>query len=578
MKQVNIYHAPSRFLPFKLWDLLALVLIFAIFSAVAWGTSQMSKPFHLGDSIYISLNPKNLPLYGLESVLRMLIAMFFSLLATFIFGSLAVKNKHAERILLPIIDILQSMPVLGFLSITVGGFIVLFNGSLFGPEAACIFVLFTAQTWNMLLGFYQALKNIPDDLQEAAAMFHLSAWQRFWRIEVPLAMPSLVWNMMMSMSASWVFLVASEAITVNNQNIQLPGIGSYIFYAIQQANMHATLYAIGAMLVVILLYDQLLFRPLVQWSEKFRFEQNPDDNQTRAWFTIILQKSYLNKLFGVVGARLKNIFFSFRLPRLAWLNNDVQLSAGFHLTLVSMWYILILVIIVISSYTLGKFIFSSLSLAEAWLTFKLGLATLLRVLSTVAISAIIWFPVGIWIGLRPQVARFIQPIIQFLAAFPANLLFPLLVLFILHFNLNPQIWLTLLMIAGSQWYILFNVIAGTRTLSKDLFYVTNNFSVSGWLWWKRFIIPGVFPYFVTGAITAAGAAWNLSIVAEIAQWGNRTISAYGLGAYITTYTHNGDFHRIALSIAVMCLFVLLFNRILWKPLYRIAEKRYGVSQ
>lgn len=578
MSENAFYKKPFSTIPINLWDVVALLIILAAIAFIAWGSQQMSHPFHIGAPITIHLAPSYLPGYAVQTVFRMLIAMCFSLLFTFVFGTLAAKNKHAERIIIPAIDILQSVPVLGFLSITVAGFIALFPGSLWGPECACIFAIFTAQAWNMALGFYQSLKNIPDDLMEASKMFHLSKWQHFWRIEVPLAMPSLLWNTMMSMSASWVFLVASEAISVANQTINLPGIGSYIALAIADKNTSAICYAIITTFIVIMLYDQILFRPLIKWSEQFRFEQHATEKDNRSWFTFILQRMYLIYYFGKFLNWLQDILLNkkifsanaqaqnFSIKNYPWLNKLILIA----------WYLIVITAIIVSLIMLNKFIFSTLTLQDAWYAIKLGFATLLRVFATIIISSLIWIPLGVWIGLRPKLAQLIQPVIQFLAAFPANLLFPFITWFIMRYGLNIQVWLTSLMVIGSMWYIAFNVIAGTTTLPQDYHLATNNLGVSGWLWWKRFILPGIFPYFITGAITATGAAWNLSIVAEFVQWGHHRIIAYGLGAYVTEFTQQGDFHRIALGISIMCLFVLVLNRILWQPLYKLVEQRFGI--
>jgi len=579
MKGTQFYQKPNNSFPVNLWDVVALLLILAAIAFLAWGSQQMARPFQLGNTLAISLDPRNLPSYAIQTVFRMLIAMVFSFLFTFTIGTLAAKNKHAERVIIPAIDILQSVPVLGFLSITVAGFIALFPGSLLGPQCACVFVIFTAQAWNMALGFYQSLKKIPEDLQEASKMFHLSKWQNFWCIEVPLAMPSLLWNTMMSMSASWVFLVASEAISVANQHINLPGIGSYIALAIVHADTRAVCYAIIATFVVIMLYDQILFRPLIKWSEQFRFEQNPDDKESRSWFTFLLQRTYLMHYFGMFFSYLRDLILNNRIlstPKIK--NRTLQHTNNIYINkiIIFIWYVTVITAVIASIIMLSKFIFGTLTIADAWYAIKLGAATLLRVFAAITISAMIWLPLGVWIGLRPKLARTIQPIIQFLAAFPANLLFPFITWFIVHYALNIQIWLTSLMIIGSMWYIAFNVIAGTTTLPQDYHLATNNMGVKGWLWWKRFILPGIFPYFITGAITATGAAWNLSIVAEFVTWGSHSVKAYGLGAYVQQYTNLGDFHRIALGIAVMCLFVLILNRILWQPLYKLAEQRFGI--
>ncbi len=576
MKETQFYTKPIRFFGFNIWDLFGLLFLFTILALLAWGGKQMALPFHLGEPIPISLDPRHLPEYALDSVIRMLIALIFALIFTFSIATLAAKNKHAERLIIPVIDILQSVPVLGFLSISIASFIALFPDSIMGPQCACIFAIFTAQAWNMTLGFYQVLKTIPSDLQEASAMFHLSAWQRFWRIEVPLAIPSLTWNTMMSMSASWVFLVLSEAISVANQRITLPGMGSYISLAIAQADLTAIFYAIGMMFIVIMIYDQLLFRPLLVWAQKFRFEQNPDADAPASWFLDWLQRARLSHYLikGMSIFRDKFILISFfNKPKPLFSLKDYPVA---NKGVIFLWYTLLIVFFTSTLIFLAQFIFAEVPLGEIWVTFKLGCITLLRVLATILISSLIWVPLGVWIGQRPRYVKIMQPIIQFLAGFPANLLFPLFVIVILNGQLNPEIWLTPLMILGAQWYIAFNVVAGTTTVPKEYYDVTGNFGVSGWLWWKRFMLPGIFPYYVTGALTAAGAAWNLSVVTEIVHWGHHTIAAHGLGAYIAHFTEAGDFHRIALSVAMMSLLVVFFNRVVWNPLYRLAQTRYSL--
>jgi len=280
------------------WDGIGLLLVLGVIVAIGWAAKSMVGQYHLGQIIPISLDPIHLPYYALRSVFRMLLALVCSLIFTFTFGTWAAKSRQAERLIIPMIDILQSVPVLGFLTITVVGFVVLFQGSMLGPECAAIFAIFTAQVWNMTLSFYQSIKTLPHDLREAADMFHLSAWQRFWRVEVPFAMPGLLWNTMLSMSASWVFLVASEAITVANQTITLPGIGSYIALAIDRQDMHAIIYVITAMFVVIAIYDQLLFRPLVAWAEKFKAEETASETVPESWLLNLFQRARFFRFIG----------------------------------------------------------------------------------------------------------------------------------------------------------------------------------------------------------------------------------------------------------------------------------------
>ena len=576
MKKANFYQKSGATFAFNPWDLLALVLLLLFFVLLAWGADQMSRPFNVGMPIPISLNPHKLPFYGLQSVLRMLIAMVFSLLFTVIFGTWAAKSKHAARLIVPAIDILQSVPVLGYLSITVTGFIALFPGSLLGPEMCCIFVIFTAQVWNMILGFYQSLRTIPDDLVEAARMFNLSPWQRFWRVEVPFAMPNLLWNMMISMSQSWVPLMFSEAIQVANQNINLPGIGSYIFIAIKQANVTAIIYAIIAMFVIIALYDQLMFRPLVKWAEKFKFDKMPDEKPTRAWFTSLLQKAQLIRYLGYLFSRFTNAFVNIRWSNRTY-QEPVKQSSWLGKSLLIITYASVLLMMVATLFIGSRFIFSVLGWHNIGHVFLLSIASALRIIATILISSIVWVPIGVYIGRNANFAKLAQPIIQFLAAFPANLIYPLVVILILKYNLSINVWSTALIILSAQWYILFNVIAGTSTMPKEIYYAARNFNVKGWLWWKRVIFPGIFPYYVTGAITAAGGAWNLTIIAELVSWGKHTFAAFGIGAYITQHTNMGDFHRVALGIGMMCIFVIVFNWLVWRPLYNLAENRYRIN-
>jgi len=560
------------------WDIMALLFVFTVFGLLAWDARQMAIPYELGQVIPITLNPHALPIYALRTVVRMLIALVFSLLFTFIFGTWAAKSPRAERIIIPVIDVLQSVPILGFLSIAIVGFIELFPGSLLGPECAAIFVIFTSQAWNMALGFYQTMRSVPSELKEAAHMFHLSAWQRFWRIEVPFSLPGLLWNMMMSMSAGWFFVVAAEAISVSNQQIALPGMGSYIALAIKSADLRAIAYAIITMFVVILLYDQILFRPLVAWAEKFRSEQVAGEHEAQSWMISLFRRTRLMRYLGQQFTRLADAFVNIRVfrskPRIYM---ETIPTKNYEKLMTVFGYVSWVALTTAAIIFLTNFIIQSIPLRSVVHVFLLGLITALRVFVMVILCTFVWVPIGVWIGLRPNVARIAQPVAQFLAAFPANFLYPLVVILIVAYHLNPEIWLTPLMILGAQWYVLFNVVAGSSLLPKDLLQVVDNLGVNRWLRWRRLILPGIFPYVITGAITAAGGAWNASIVAEVVYWGNQKLSATGLGAYISQYTTVGDFTHIALGIGMMCLLVLFFNRIIWRPLYAYAENHFQLE-
>lgn len=559
------------------WDVLALCFVLSVISFFAFTARQMSTPYELGQVIPISLNPSHLPFYAARTVVRMLIALCVSLLFTFTFATFAAKNKRAEKIIIPVIDVLQSVPILGFLSVTVPPFIALFPGSFLGPECAAIFVIFTSQAWNMALGFYQTVKTVPSEVQEAARVFHLSAWQRFWRIDVPYSMPGLLWNTMASMSAGWFFVVATEAITVSNQKILLPGIGSYIAVAIEAADLRAISYAILAMLIVILIYDQLLFRPLVAWSERFKAEHQAteSDQVPESWVITMFRRTRIVRSIGARIAQLFDKFVNMKLFNPMTTHVVKQSRSTISEGQMEFLYNLFIFIIAITAVVfLWRYIARNIVLAEVLHVFLLGLITAFRVFVLIILCSLIWVPVGVFIGLRPRAAQLAQPVAQILAAFPANLLYPFIVVFIVTYHLSPNIWLTPLMILGSQWYILFNVIAGASSLPKDLIQVADNLGVNGWQRWQRLLLPAIFPFYITGAITAAGGAWNASIVAEVASWGNETLVATGLGAYVTEYTAAGNFPRIALGIGVMCILVLIFNRLLWRPLYSYAVDRF----
>jgi NitT/TauT family transport system permease protein len=447
----------------------------------------------------------------------------------------------------------------------------LFPGNVLGLELASIFAIFTSQAWNMAFSLYQSLKTVPADLREAADSFHLTTWQRYWRLEVPFAVPGLVWNTMMSMSGGWFFVVASEAVAVGDNSWKLPGIGSYVALALQRRDILAVFYAIGTMLLVILAYDQLLFRPLVAWSQKFRFETTAGATADDPWLLRMMRRTRLLSLgadaLGGAATALGGVPLRF-LPGHRGTMVDQRRSRAVDI----IWLLILAVVLVWAVTRIVTFVSGELQFSDLWQVLMLGSFTLIRVIVLIASATLVWVPIGVWLGLRPIWARRAQPVAQFLAAFPANLLFPPFVLFIVYFGLSPDVWLTPLMILGTQWYILFNVVAGAAAYPGDLQEAAKNFRVGGLLWWRKVMIPGILPYYVTGAITASGGSWNASIVAEVASWGNTKLTAHGLGAYIAQATEQGDMARVVFGVAVMSGFVLLFNRLLWRPLYAYSER------
>lgn len=550
------------------FDLLAGLCIFAALITLAGVARGTLAPLDASDATPISLDPWALPGYAARTTLRMFAALFCSLVFTFVVATWAAKSRHAGLVLLPVLDVLQAVPILGFLSFTVVFFTGLFPGQVLGAELAAIFAIFTSQAWNMTFSLHQSLTTVPADLAEAARSYRLTPWQRFWRLEVPFATPGLVWNMMMSMSGGWFFVVASEAVTVGSESWKLPGVGSYVATALESRDIGAVLWAIGAMLAVIVAYDQLLFRPLVAWSAKFRFEQTAGDQPEDPWMLRLLRRTRLlrrgtdalGRGLGAIGrlrlapARPAASGRSSRIPDALF---GLLLAAAIGAAL---WQV-------------ATFAAASLTLADIGEALLLGCYTLARVVVLMALATLLWVPVGVWIGLRPRWARRFLPIAQFLAAFPANLFFPVFVVLIVSTGANPEIWLSPLMILGAQWYILFNVIAGASAFPGNLREVAKSFRVGGWLWWRRVVLPGVFPYYVTGAIAASGGAWNASIVAEVAAWGDRKLVAHGLGAYIAEATAAGQTARVVLGVAVMCAFVAALNRVLWRPMQDYASRR-----
>jgi len=552
-------------------DLIALALIVAIILLLGSAGHQMLAPFTAAQQPDISLAPSALPNYALRTTMRMLLALIASLVFTFVYGTLAAKSRRMEMVLIPLLDVLQSVPVLGYLSFTVVFFVSLFPDRVLGVELAAIFAIFTSQAWNMAFSFFQALRTLPSDLDEASRGFRFSGWQRFWRLEVPFAMPGLIWNTMMSMSGGWFFVVASEAISVGDLHVALPGVGSYVAVAIAHRDLAAVGYAIAAMTVTIFIYDQLLFRPLVAWADKFRYEQTAAQVVPQSWIVDLFRRTSYLRLAGEAIGGMTQAASRARLSLR-------PLSPLAHGRLPSwsldvLWYGAVLFAVAALLGSLWQYANAALSWSDLVDAGFNGLITLLRVAILIVIATLIWVPIGVAIGLRPALAEKIQPVAQFLAAFPANLLFPVAVYLIVRFNLTPAIWLSPLMILGTQWYILFNVIAGATAFPTDFKEAAATFRIRGWTWWRDVMLPGIFPYYVTGAITASGGAWNASIVSEAVNWGDVRLNGSGLGAYIAQMTEAGDYPRIALGIAVMSVLVVGMNRLLWRPMYAYAERR-----
>lgn len=563
-----------RRLPFGLADVAVILGTLALLALIARVGAGALVSFTPPDDVPgVSLDLRNLPYYAARSTLRMFIALFFSLLFTLIYGYVAANSRRAEQVLIPLLDILQSVPVLGFLSVTVTGFIALFPGSLLGLEAASIFAIFTSQVWNMTFSFYQSLKTVPRELDEAVTLYRLAGWQRFIRLEVPSAMIGLIWNGMMSFGGGWFFVAASEAISVLNQEYTLPGIGSYVAAAIAAEDLAALGWALVAIALVIVLVDQLFWRPLIAWSDKFRMEQSSALMAPESWLLDLLKTARIPRLLGQaltpVTDTINRILSSLTPPRSPYPLESPQSSLGNRL------YNLTLLVIIAALIAMGlHFILVTVGLGEVFKTAWLGFLTLLRVVVLLIFATLIWTPIGVAIGFNPKLARLLQPVVQFLASFPANFIFPFATLFFIRAHISIEWGSILLMALGAQWYILFNSIAGAMSIPTDLREMATDVGLRGWQLWRKLIIPGIFSAWVTGGVTASGGAWNASIVSEIVSWGQTTLTATGLGTYITKATEAGDWPRITLGISMMSLYVVGLNRLFWRRLYHLAETKY----
>ena len=555
-----------------------LTLLGLLWSALHFGRGMLVH-FDAATVPQVDSSPSQIPYFAGRTLLRMWIAFGFSLFFAIATGYIAAKNQRARAFILPALDVLQSVPVLGFLSATVTAFMALFPGSLLGVECASIFAIFTGQVWNMAFGFYHSMVTIPTDMQEAASTYGLTRWQRFRTVELPASAHSLIWNSMMSFGGGWFFVAQSEAISVMNKDIKLPGLGSYMGQAIERGDNQAAFWAVVAMLVLILASDQLVWRPLLAWADRFKIELTESATPPTSWVYNLLRRSYVfawaaERLWQPLVDRLRAATARPRHAPLVTSTVAKKLLWRAVGVLVAVWlgYQVLTGLIAAAQALHGALTWPLLG-HIVWL----GFLTALRVVAMTVLATLIWTPIGVWIGLQPRVARFAQPLAQIGASFPVNMTFPIVVGFFVasHITLN---WGSILLIAmGTQWYILFNVIAGAMAIPNDLKEASRVYGLRNWNLWRTLFLPAIFPFWVTGACTAAGGAWNASIVAELATWGDTTLKADGLGAYIAAVTKSGDTPLIIVSIAVMSIFVVSMNKLIWRRLYAFAERRFRLD-
>ena len=561
---------------------LADVVVGAGIIAVLYGVVRLGQAMAVNftpgrTQVQLPTDIANVPYYAARSLLRMFIALALSTVFTLVYGTAAARLRRARKVLVPMLNVLQSVPILVFLPIALTFFITVFPHSLLGYELAAIFVIFTSQAWNMTFSFYHSLVSQPTELDEAARMYRLTKWQRFWNLDVPSSMIGLVWNMMMSMGGGWFFLTASEAVTVfirgKGISESLPGMGSYMGAAVREGSFTKVTIAISVMIILVVGTNFLFFRPLVAWADKFRLESSESADKPKSIVLNLLRHSAIPRYIGWVthpiGRVLDRMTRPFGLAEYP-LRTDVRKR---RLGDVVFWVVIVSLSVFVAVVGL-LFLDKQLGFVRFPALVGFGFITFARVVVLLAISTLIWVPIGVKIGMSTKLARYAQPVVQVLASFPAILLFPFATVVFIDTGLPLNYGAIVLMMLGAQWYILFNVIAGASSIPNDLREMMVSMGLTRRQRWRRVILPAIFPAYVTGGITAAGGAWNASIVAELVTWKHHTLNASGLGNYIANASIQGRFALLLAGGIVMSAFVIVVNRLFWRRLYRLAESRY----
>ena len=567
-------------------DMLLVALFLAIFGALMMVGQRMTAP--LMRQVTIDLSIAALPRYTLLSLGRGFAAYFLSLAFTLIYGTISAHNRRAEAVMIPVLDVLQAIPVLGFMPTVVIALVALSPDHQLGLEAACIVMIFTGQVWNMTFSFHGSLKAIPQTLREVAAVHRLSRWRFFSQLELPASMIGLIWNSMMSMAGGWFFLSVTEAFTLRGEDYRLPGIGSYMNEAILQDDVRAMVAGVVAMIAMIVFVDQVVWHPLVAWSQRFKVEDVAASFEPKSWVLSLIRRSApLRDLLQFLDSRRHSLVMAgFQSP----IGRQVTLVAAERRSILNIVRTVIRYAFLAALFALvawgGWCLLRKLielplydsSGPDDWRTvFEALGASFLRTTAAVLLGAAWTLPTGILIGLFPTWSGRLQPIIQVLASFPAPMLFPLVTILLARLDVNFNIGCTALMLLGTQWYILFNVIAGASSIPADLQEVAAVYRWTRWRKWTRLYIPCVFPYLVTGFITAAGGAWNATIVAEYVVTKSRPLDAFGLGSIINHASADGDFPKLAAAVVTMAVAVVCLNRIFWRQLYRVAEQRFSLT-
>jgi NitT/TauT family transport system permease protein len=555
-------------------DILLLIGIAGILFGILSFAHEATSSYRAGIKIDLSLLA--LPRYAFFSLCRGIAAFALSVAFTLVYGYWAAKDRAAEGVLIPLLDILQSIPVLGFMPGVVLALVSLFPSSNIGLELASILMIFTGQVWNMTFSFYHSLRSIPNSLSEVSEVYRFTWWQRLRWVELPFSMIGLVWNGMMGMAGGWFFLMVSEAFVLGNKDFRLPGIGSYMSVAINAGNVTALIGAVLTMVVMIVALDQLFWRPVVVWTQKFRFEESASQEVMRSWFWDLVGHSRLRRWISRALKQIRRLVPRHRgFVRAPVTRQRPALKSRRTVTVVAL-------VMLIAAFTAGAWklvdLIARVSAAEWGRILGAGGVTLVRVLTSTALGTLWALPAGLAIGLSPRLSRIFQPIVQVLASFPAPMLFPLVVAGLMAAGIPLGPGSIVLMLLGTQWYILFNVIAGATAIPSDLKEAASSYSIRGWQRFRTLYLPVVFPYLVTGWVTAAGGAWNASIVSEYVTYKGETLTAFGLGSTITKAAAAADFPLLAASVMTTAVIVVLVNRLVWRRFYKIAEERFSLSR
>jgi NitT/TauT family transport system permease protein len=551
----------------------ALALFFAV---VSTGVYWFQKPIPV---VPISSPIEALPLYAFYSIVRMTIAYLLSLVFAVSYGYIAAYNPRIEPWMVAVLDILQSIPVLSFLPPVVLAMVSLIPGHQLGIEMAVILLIFTGQVWNLAFSFYTSLKTIPREMQEASRVYRYSGWQRFWQLEIPYSTIGLVWNSIVSVAGGWFALIFCETFSMGDRNFQLPGLGSYIQTATYEGNVHALIAGIFTVILIVVATDQLVWRPLIAWSDKFKFEQVESAERVTSPILEVLRRSSIwQTLPGRIWNRIEEPVYR-RMAQTKECRVVKPLDASQTGKVLPVYWALALAgaIAVCWAAAQAVFMLRTITWPDLRLLLEGAAATFLRVNAALLLSAAWTIPAGVAIGLNPKLARIVQPLAQILASVPATAFFPILLIGLVKIGGGLGIGSIALMLLGTQWYILFNVIAGAMSIPSDLREVASLYHFTRWQRWTKLILPGIFPYLITGMVTASGGAWNASVMAEYSHVKDRTLETIGLGAQIDAATDSGRFPMLLLATILISLMVVTMNRLVWRRLYRLAETRFKLD-